>query len=621
MTYITKYKHQKLAEAIALFTNLDEIKQQPEILNKYQWQIDRWREGQYCLVVVGEVKKGKSSFVNALLDGEGLSPVADKIASAVPVKIVYGEHLRYWVNFLPDRNGEYPPPLEISAEELPKYATEQGIDNADAGNFDNRFAVNFVSVEHPHRFLKEGLVLVDLPGLGGVYKHHARLVWEYLDPERADHIAFVFDSTGNPFSAAEESSIKTIKERKIDRFMFLQTKTDEADQEQVQAWKEGNLKKLSSLLKIDLVNIRYFLISNMLKQKWRSTHQEKNLTRSGFVELESYLSDELMPAKKDLLAMPVILGLNTELTAIKQQIEAQIKIYSEDSSKTRNEVFQAYQKKKQEFDTWEKTVFAPLKNELNTELRGAKIDANERIQDELFPSKVTTPIYSMIEASTKSEHDVLNSQEMAKQMCIDSSLERYRNIEKDYRIKVELAFTKAMKQLDATIPSPFIDVHEPDVTNIETISHSISNRMMETVQRGWTSVALGSAVGSIGGPIGAIAGAIIGVWKAVSESRQRNKEAAMSKIKGGLDDAARQAQLRANKAMRQTCDETELEYNTQLNNTANICHKRLNDNGASAAQRVNDTDAEIALQKKLLNEKLSKINDIHRILQVAAGLN
>ncbi len=625
MTYTTKYDHQKLAEAIQLFTNLEDIKQQPEILNQYQWQIDRWREGLYYLVVVGEVKKGKSSFVNALLDGEGLSPVADKIASAVPVKIIYGERLRYWVHFLPDEKDNYPKPLEISAEELPKYATEQGLDtgndNADAGNLGNRLSVNFISVEHPHRFLKEGLVLVDLPGLGGVYKHHARLVWEYLDPERTDHIAFVFDSTGNPFSAAEESSIQTIKERKIDRFMFLQTKTDAEDQEQVYAWKEGNLKRLSVLLNIAPANIRYFLISNFLKQKWLSTGQEKNLNRSGFVELESYLTNTLIPAKKDLLAKPLILGLGVELTAIKQQIETQIKIYSEDSSKNRNAIFQAYQNKKLAFESWDKTVFVPLKNELNKELRAARSDAITRIQNELFPSKVTTALYSKIDASTKTEEDVLNSQEIAKQMCIDSSLERYKNIENDYRIAVELAFTKAINKLSETVPSPFIDHYEPDTTNIETINFNINNRMMETVQRGWGSVAIGTFAGSILGPVGAIAGAIIGVWKAVSENRQRNKDAAMSRIKGILDDVARQAQMSASNVMTKTCDATEFEYDKQLNDTANICYKRLNDNAVSAEKSLNDTDANIAQQKKDLDEKLVKVNEIHRLLQIATGLN
>lgn len=217
MSYQHLYNHAKLAEAIALFKQLDEVKQHPEILNVLNPQIVKWMQGRYVMVLVGEVKKGKSSLLNALLDCEWLSPVADKIASAVPIQVVYGEKLRFFVHFLPDIDGNIPEPLEISAEELPVYATEQGLDElssgddgyhlatdpnvvfirqpASSGNRANQLAVDHICVQHPHRFLKNGLAIVDLPGLGGVFKHHARLVWQYLVPEMADHIAFVFDST------------------------------------------------------------------------------------------------------------------------------------------------------------------------------------------------------------------------------------------------------------------------------------------------------------------------------------------------------------------------------------------------------------------------------------------
>ena len=122
-------------------------------------------------------------------------------------------------------------------------------------------------------------------------------------------------------------------------------------------------------------------------------------------------------------------------------------------------------------------------------------------------------------------------------------------------------------------------------------------------------------------PVGAIAGAIIGVWKAVSENRQRNKDAAMSRIKGILDDVARQAQMSASNVMTKTCGATEFEYDKQLKDTANICYKRLNDNAVSAEKSLNDTDANIAQQKKDLDEKLVKVNEIHRLLQIATGLN
>lgn len=618
-----KYDHQKLAEAVERFSDLSEVKQQPEILASYQWQIDRWREGLYTLVVVGEVKKGKSSFVNALLEGEGLSPVADKIASAVPVKFVYGKSLRYQVHFLPDENGDYPKPLEISSKDLPKYATEQGISTeqseANAGNFGNRFNVDYVSVEHPHRFLKEGLVVVDLPGLGGVFKHHARLVWEYLNPERADHIAFVFDSTGNPFAAEEKSAIQEIKKREIDRFMFLQTKTDCSGSEQIQAWKKTNLRELSSLLEMPETDIKYFLISNFLKQEWLRDGDKRDLKHSGFVELEQYLSEDLMPAKKDLLAIPVWQGLSIELHSIEQQLEVQRKIYQEDSAEKRKDIYQAYQRKDQEFKNWKNS--SPLKTELMTALRKARIDAVERIQNELNPARITTPIYTELQ-SCKTEKEVLLSQENAKQRCLDTILQHYEKIFQDYRVATETAYTHVMKQLDATMPTPFIDQHQPDLTDIVTITIPLQNKTMQTIQRSWPMAALAATVGSIvAGPLVAIGAGLAALYKVLVELREGNREVALNRLKGIMNEAIPQALNRVSSAMNKTFEQTESEFIKQLENAAQIRYQRFTENLETAKQQLNNTDADIANQLGLLDKKQINVNEIKYLLRTSAELN
>ena len=40
-----------------------------------------WKTGMFRIVVMGEIKKGKSSFVNALLGVENLVPVCDDVAT------------------------------------------------------------------------------------------------------------------------------------------------------------------------------------------------------------------------------------------------------------------------------------------------------------------------------------------------------------------------------------------------------------------------------------------------------------------------------------------------------------------------------------------------------------
>lgn len=614
MSYQNLYNHAKLAEAIALFKQLGEVKQHPEMLNVLNPQIVKWREGLYVMVLVGEVKKGKSSLLNALLDCEWLSPVADKIASSVPIQVVYGEKLRFFVHFLPDIDCNIPEPLEISAEELPVYATEQGLDEASSGNRTNQLAVDHICVQHPHRFLKNGLVIVDLPGLGGVFKHHARLVWQYLVPEMADHIAFVFDSTGTPFAEEEKNTIEALKTRELHRFMFVQTKTDCADPEKIQAWREINQRALAKLLDRPAEQLEYFAVSNVLKQAWLHSQQQDDLVESGFIELEDYLANHLLPAKKDWLAEPVFLALNEELYAIQQQIEAQLKIASEQSVEKSAQVAQAYQKQQQAYEDWNKNTFAQLKHELFEKLQTAKKEGVHRIQDDLDPTVLVQPIYREIDRICKSEGEVMQVAEAAKQHCIDTSLSTYRVIEREYCVAAETAFEEAMQRMKLTMPSPTIDAHSL-YKQIDTGELKRRNKVMEYVQRGWSTVAVTTGLGGmVAGPIGAIVGAIVGVWKAFSETKERYKDVAMDRLKGILREAAGQMYKQANRAFGELCEDTEKAYSKRLDESALIRHNLLKENRDAAEKQCNDTKAESIETNQRLTQQKQAIALVKQVL-------
>ncbi|MEZ5430227.1 MAG: dynamin family protein [Verrucomicrobiales bacterium] len=133
--------------------------------------------GLFSLVVMGEVKKGKSTFVNALTGIRKLVPEFDDVATSTVFKIHRGRDLRYRVYFQ-DGSGQDENPKVIRAPEtVEDYGTEKG-------NPGNQKKVDFIAVEAPAPILGQGLVIVDTPGVGGLIKEHKAITFRHAPAPR-----------------------------------------------------------------------------------------------------------------------------------------------------------------------------------------------------------------------------------------------------------------------------------------------------------------------------------------------------------------------------------------------------------------------------------------------------
>ncbi len=126
----------------------------------------RMEDNNLEVALFGRVSSGKSSLLNALLDTDVL-PVGVNPITAVPTKLRYGTVLRAAVTYGDGRSEIVP------IDQLAGLVTEKG----NPGNLRN---VVGAIVEVPSLRLKQGIVLVDTPGLGSLARKGAAETLAYL---------------------------------------------------------------------------------------------------------------------------------------------------------------------------------------------------------------------------------------------------------------------------------------------------------------------------------------------------------------------------------------------------------------------------------------------------------
>ncbi|HEX3471418.1 MAG TPA: dynamin family protein, partial [Silvibacterium sp.] len=126
----------------------------------------RLEDDSFEVALFGRVSSGKSSLLNSLL-GTTVLPVGINPITAVPTKLRYGNILKAAVAYGDGRSAA------VTLEELSSLVTEQG----NPGNLQNLIRA---IVEIPSPRLKQGILLVDTPGLGSLAKRGAAETLAYL---------------------------------------------------------------------------------------------------------------------------------------------------------------------------------------------------------------------------------------------------------------------------------------------------------------------------------------------------------------------------------------------------------------------------------------------------------
>lgn len=255
------------------------------------------------VLVCGEFKRGKSTFVNALI-GNTVCPTDVDICTSVVSVIRYGAKekvIRHYGDFS-DIKSE-----EIAFDNLERYTV------GDAEAIDNTL---YVEIELPLEPLKAGLTVIDTPGVGGLDPRHAALT-NYFLPE-ADVVIFMTD-VNEPLTTTE---IDFYSKRVIPAALLNMVVVNKADLREAAEVEEFVADTRAKLLKNTDVasgDFRIVAVSSAAE-----AYPDADLGESNFVEMREMIDRAIADYRRltyDTMADSLLEFVNLLSEPLKAQLE------------------------------------------------------------------------------------------------------------------------------------------------------------------------------------------------------------------------------------------------------------------------------------------------------------
>lgn len=285
----------------------------------------------FKVLVIGEFKNGKSTFINSLM-GEKVLPAYSTPCTAVINEVIYGKEKRamlYFKNPLPEEmspdiqpsatqhikkhEGQDIPPIELDVAELVDYVAipDPTKDQADSIK---ELPYSKVVLEYPIELCHDGIEIIDSPGLNE-NGTRTKVTEEYLN--QADAILFVFRCPKIAGASEMDYITDQIHARGHNDIFFICNAINQIpEDEQDRLIRFGN-KKLAPLTTLGESGIFYVDALGALKAK--QAKDAESLSHTGMPEFEDALSEYLRNNRGKAKLMQIIVPGKSFIEALRTQ--------------------------------------------------------------------------------------------------------------------------------------------------------------------------------------------------------------------------------------------------------------------------------------------------------------
>ncbi len=263
-------------------------------------------DNRFYLVVLGQFKRGKSTFINSLI-GDTLLPTSIVPLTSIVTVLRYGKRQAIEVLF---KDGTR---REIERDALADYVTEKG-------NPQNVKRVERVEISYPSEYLKQGVHIIDTPGVGSIFSNNTEMTYDFLP-----HVdAALFLLAGDPpISEAELSFLKDIR-KFVEKIFFIQNKVDYLDAAEREESLAFSKKVIEETLGGNSVVIHPLSAKKALLGKIRG--DDALLAESYLPGFERTLNDFLMREKGKVFLASILKGarkhIGDEIVSLKVELKA-----------------------------------------------------------------------------------------------------------------------------------------------------------------------------------------------------------------------------------------------------------------------------------------------------------
>lgn len=255
----------------------------------------RLMEERLQLAILGQFKRGKSTFLNAVL-GAPLLPTGVIPLTAIPTFITWGPKPRIRVTYRTAR------PADEFDDATPDAIRDRLFGFvAEEANPKNRLAVARVDLVYPASFLENGVILIDTPGIGSTHRHNTDAALEVL-PE-CDAALFVV-SADPPITETELSYLGTVYP-KVARLFFVLNKADYLQPDELGVAVDFLVKTVRQTSLAKDADTRVFSVSAIRGLRAKQDGDASAFERSGIAAVETYLFHYLAQEKVEALQTAV----------------------------------------------------------------------------------------------------------------------------------------------------------------------------------------------------------------------------------------------------------------------------------------------------------------------------
>ncbi len=292
-------------------------------------------ENRFHLVVLGQFKRGKSTFINSII-GDKILPTSVVPLTSIVTVLRYGKEER--IRVILDQ-GDI---KEIERGDLKDWVTEEG-------NPKNEKGVREVEIFYPSEYLRDGICLIDTPGVGSIFEDNTEMTYKYLP--KIDAAIFLI-SADPPVSQSELEFLKDVM-KYVENIFFILNKIDYLDEEELRASLSFTKQTIEKAVG---EKIEIYPISAKMALEGKIKNDPELLKKSRLEEFNKILNDFLLKKKGQIVLKRAIdltknilsekeFSLKLEEKAISAPLallEEKIKEFNEKMEEIRQEKEDAY---------------------------------------------------------------------------------------------------------------------------------------------------------------------------------------------------------------------------------------------------------------------------------------